>query len=98
MRKAAATLGHSVVSLNASAGKVLCTVEDTSTPGSNSFSLELGECDKALDCNCHYLISNLKLISGDYTVKISDKLISEWKNSNDVLTYWIALESTSTFN
>jgi len=37
-------------------------------------------------------IENIRLLPGDYTVKVSSHLISEWTNSNVDLTYYIALE------
>jgi hypothetical protein len=43
------------------------------------------------------VIGNLKMLPGDYTVSISSKLISHFKNANLPVEYWIALEKTSTF-
>ena len=37
-------------------------------------------------------IENIRLLPGDYTVKVSQHLISEWTNVNVDLTYYIALE------
>jgi hypothetical protein len=37
-------------------------------------------------------IENIRLLPGDYTVKVSQHLISEWTNINTDLTYYIALE------
>jgi len=37
-------------------------------------------------------IENVRLVPGDYTVKVSKHLISEWTNANVDLTYYIALE------
>ena len=37
-------------------------------------------------------IENIRLPPGDYTVKVSQHLISEWTNVNTDLTYYIALE------
>jgi len=42
-------------------------------------------------------ISNLKLLDGDYDVQISSKLISKWINKSKPVTYYIALEKSSTF-
>jgi len=38
------------------------------------------------------------MISGDYDVTISEKKISQLTNTNDTVTYWIALETDSTYN
>jgi len=37
-------------------------------------------------------IENIRLLPGDYSVKVSQHLISEWTNQNVDLTYYIALE------
>ena len=37
-------------------------------------------------------VENLKLFPGDYSVKISSKLITEWRHTNLDLVYYIALE------
>jgi hypothetical protein len=42
-------------------------------------------------------INNLKMVSDDYKVKISSKLISEFSNSDATLKYWVALEKSSTY-
>ena len=48
------------------------------------------------DCTGNYSldvkIENIRLLPGDYTVKVSKHLISEWTNTNLDLTYYIALE------
>ena len=37
-------------------------------------------------------IDNIRVLPGDYNIKVSKALISEWTNSNYDLTYYIALE------
>jgi hypothetical protein len=37
-------------------------------------------------------VENIRLLPGDYEVKISSKLITQWKHKSLNLTYWIALE------
>ena len=37
-------------------------------------------------------IDNIRVLPGDYSIKVSKALISEWTNSNYDLTYYIALE------
>jgi len=60
---------------------------DTSNTYQQSIS---GACtgDYSLDVK----IENIRLLPGDYTVKVSKHLISEWTNTNLDLTYYIALE------
>jgi hypothetical protein len=42
-------------------------------------------------------ISNLKMVDGDYEVKLSRKLISHFVNSESEIEYWVALEKSSNF-
>jgi hypothetical protein len=60
---------------------------DTSNTYEQSIS---GNCtgDYSLDVK----IENIRLFPGDYVVKVSKHLISEWTNQNLDLTYYIALE------
>ena len=99
IRRAGAALNHPVVSIttNANDSKLYLQVKDPSNSSSNIFQYELDasyDLDTAFDYQ--FLISNLKLIAGDYKVAVSSKLISHWKciNTNSV-EYWIALEKTS---
>lgn len=41
---------------------------------------------------------NLKFIPGDYTVRVSNKNISEFRNNNQKIRYWISLELDSVWN
>jgi len=42
-------------------------------------------------------VDNLKILPGDYTVEISEKVVSSFSNKNEPLTYWIALNADSTY-
>ncbi len=99
IRKAAAVLGHTELSLVGDNGLVTASVVDTKDSTSNSYTIEL---DKDNQCknDFEFIVSipNLKLLPGDYFVSISSKLISNWTNSNYPIEYFIALEKNSTFN
>ena len=45
--------------------------------------------------NFDFLINNLKVVSDEYNVSLSSKLISKWEGSD--ITYYIALEKTSNY-
>jgi hypothetical protein len=42
-------------------------------------------------------VENLKILPGDYSVAISEKVVSSFTNKNEPLTYWIALNADSTY-
>lgn len=99
IRKAAGVLGHSIVSIKGSNGTVTLSVVDPKNSASNTFSVVIDESNsQTASFDLQFLISNLKVIPGDYEVKISSKLISHWTNSASPVNYYIALEKSSTFN
>jgi len=97
IRRAASALGHADVSITGKDNIITLSVLDSSNTTSNSFSIDV-DGDYSID-NFKFIlnISNLKIISGDYDVKISSKLISHFINKTNNVQYWIALEKTSTF-
>ena len=98
IRKAAAVLGHTELSLKGDNGVITASVVDTKDSTSNSFSYELDR-DNACKESFNFIVSipNLKLLPGDYFVSISSKLISNWTNNNYPIEYFIALEKNSSF-
>ena len=98
IRKAAAVLGHTELSIQGEGGVVTASVFDSKDATSNSFTMELDK-DNACKNECNFVVSipNLKLLPGDYFVSISSKLISNWTNSNYPVEYFVALEKSSTY-
>lgn len=98
LRSAASTLGHTNVSVTPGDGVLTLSVVDNENATSNAYSIDVPYTSKP-DVPFTFVIniSNLKIIPGDYEVSISSKLISEFKNTEVNIRYWIALEKTSTF-
>jgi hypothetical protein len=95
LRKASSALGHKILSFEGTTGKKIeAVILDPADTSANTFALTLDE-NAELDFSFHFLISNLKLLDGDYNVNISKKLISHWSNTNNTIEYWLALEKTS---
>ena len=66
-------------------------LRDKENDTSNTYDLTVAGCSTgtySLDIK----IENIRLLPGDYTVKVSSHLISEWTNSNLDLTYYVGLE------
>jgi len=97
VRKAAGALGHSVVSIVSDGEDVNLVVRDPKNSSSNAFSIKLDDVESSDVFDLQFLIANLKVLGGDYNVNCSSKLISQWINTNTDVTYYIALEKTSTF-
>jgi len=98
LKRAASTLGHSEVSITGKDGVLSLSVVDSQNSTSNAFSIDVdGEFKSDAVFNFVISISNLKMLPGDYEVQISSKLITQFKNTEVNVTYWIALEKSSTF-
>lgn len=98
IKRAAATLGHTEMSISSKDGALVLSVLDNANSTSNVYSIEVGgEFPKDSVFNFVINIGNLKLLPGDYEVSISSKLISEFQHKQMNVRYWIALEKSSTF-
>jgi hypothetical protein len=99
IRKAGGALGHAVVSISSpeDTSKVYLEVKDPDNSSANTYRLDIGD-DESRTYDFQFLISNLKLLTDDYEISVSSKLISQWKGINTNTQYWIALEKNSTFN
>jgi len=73
-------------------GHMNLRVSDRKNDTSNSFSVEVGE-GGTPNQKFFFKVENLKLLSGDYEVKVSSKGISNFKNINKDVEYFIALEA-----
>jgi len=98
VRKAAGVLGHTNVSLRGKNGTIeLVVIEPRSSTG-NTFSITLDENNACKDSfDLQFLISNLKVLAGDYLVRVSSKLISHWTSTTTTAEYYITLEKTSSY-
>tara|TARA_B100001113_G_scaffold15850_1_gene11972 strand:+ start:458 stop:739 length:282 start_codon:yes stop_codon:yes gene_type:complete len=91
LQKASAVYDLPDMSFQSRDGKVRLVLKDKENDTSNTYKQDIvGECtgDYSLDIK----IENIRLLPGDYTVKVSKNLISEWNNTTLDLTYYIALE------
>ena len=97
VRKAASVLGHEKMTIEANDGAIRLTVTDNNDSTSNSFVIDVpGTYQDEKFCFVMN-IGNMKLISGDYEVDISSKLLSKFTNKNVDVVYYIALEKSSKY-
>ena len=61
-------------------------VLDRKNDTSNDFSIVVGETDKTFSMN--FKVENIKIVPGTYEVKISRKLLSQFKSAEYDLTYY----------
>jgi hypothetical protein len=100
LKRAAAALGHTEVSITGGNNLITLTVVDNENTTSNSYSIDVDGSYNSEDFNFILNINNLRMIPGDYQVDISSKLISQFTNTSEEqpIKYWVALEKTSTYN
>jgi hypothetical protein len=99
IRKAAGILGHTIVSIGGENGVITLSVVDPKNSTANSFSVILDDNNASqATFDFQFLIANIKVIPGDYSVNISSKWISHWLNNAIPVNYYIALEKTSSYN
>lgn len=93
IQKASAVLGVPDVVLKGTAGgDIELTVTDRKNETSNDFSIKVGD-NSPTDFTYFFKVENLKLLGGDYKVKVSDKGISHFAHVNKQIEYFIALEA-----
>ena len=98
LKRAASTLGHNELSITGKDGVLSLSVVESQNYTSNSYSIDIdGEFKSDIGFNFILNIGNLKILPGDYDVEISSKLITQFRNKDIDVTYWIALEKTSNF-
>lgn len=73
--------------------RIYLRAADTKNPSSDQFNIDVGSTDKTF--NVVFRTENMKLMPKDYTVSISSKGISHFEAED--IEYWIAIESSSTF-
>jgi hypothetical protein len=95
--RAAGALGHEKMTITSTDGGVLLTVVDNTDATSNAFEIVVPGTFESENFTFVMNIANLKLISGDYDVEVSSRLISKFTNKSADICYYIALEKSSTY-
>jgi len=72
-------------------GQIVLTLCDKEDETSNTYS-QVVNGETTGDYEMFMKVENIRLVPGEYNVKISKHLITEWKHSTLDLTYYIALE------
>ena len=98
LQKAASVMQLPDMVVRSSGGSVMLAVLDKKDSTSNTYSLEVGDLPHGEhEFEFYFKVENLKMLPGDYNVTISEKMISQLINTKDDVTYWIALETDSTY-
>ena len=98
IQRAASVLQLPDLAIRSVNGSIVATVLDINEPTSNDYEIVVGVNDTESEFDFHFKIENLRFIPGDYTVNITEKIVSEFVNTAVDVTYWVALESTSKYS
>jgi hypothetical protein len=96
LQKAASVLQLPDIAVRSNDGRIELVALDKNDSSSNSYSVDVGETDA--DFEFYFKVENLKLIYGDYSVEITEKIVSKFTHETLNLSYWIALEPDSKYN
>jgi hypothetical protein len=96
LQKAASVLQLPDIAVRSNDGRIELVALDKNDTTSNSYSVDVGETD--VDFEFFFKVENLKLINGDYSVEITEKIVSKFTHETLNLSYWIALEPDSKYN
>lgn len=97
LKNAASTLGHKELIVTGNNNLINLSVSDSQNATSNSYSIDVDGTYESEMFKFILDIENLKILSGNYDVNISSKLISNFINKDKNVQYWIALEKTSNY-
>jgi hypothetical protein len=98
LQKAASVLQLPDIAVRSNDGKVELVALDKADTTSNNYSVEVGKTTTDADFEFYFKVENLKMLSGDYTVEITEKIVSKFTHTTLDLSYWIALEPDSKYN
>jgi len=96
LQKAASVLQLPDIAVRSNDGRIELVALDKNDTTSNSYSVDVGETE--VDFEFYFKVENLKLIYGDYSVEITEKIVSKFTHETLNLSYWIALEPDSKYN
>ena len=97
MKKAAGVISSPDMVLQNLNGSSSLLAKDKKNDTANNYSSDI-KTDGDGEFEFYFKVENLKLLDGDYDVKISSKNISHFKNQKSSIEYWIALEPESTYS
>ena len=76
---------------------VLAVVKDLKDPTCNVFSIRVGDNKDQADFSFNFKLENMKMFDGDYRVALSKNVIGQFTHASRPLTYWVAMDATSTY-
>lgn len=98
IQRASSVLGLPDLCVKSDGDKTNLVAMDKQDAGSNSYSIAVGDNSTGADFTMFFKVENLKVLSGDYHVEITERVVSKFTHQTLDLSYCIALESDSTYD
>jgi len=98
IKKASAVLQVNDIAIRSNGSVVELVALDKNDATTNNFSIEIGDNTTGADFTFYFKAENLKMLQDGYQVSITEKVVSEFTSTTKDLTYWVALESDSTYS
>jgi hypothetical protein len=96
--KAASVLQVNDIAIRSNGSDIELLATDKKDSTSNSYSVVIGDNPTGATFMFYFKAENLKVLPGDYRVGITEKVVSQFVHTKRPLTYWVALESDSTYS
>ena len=93
LQKGAAVLGVPTVTISAKKGKLSISAHDDKNSSSDKFNLALGTTE-ADDFTVDLKLETIRFIPGDYTVDVTENIITRFSNTTLDLVYMVATKIT----
>jgi hypothetical protein len=97
LMRASSVLGVPDLSLESVDDRMVLRVWNRKDPTSHDFSIDVGENESGAEFQFLFKVENLRLVPADYEVGISDKKVAQFESQSSNVTYWISLETDSTY-
>jgi hypothetical protein len=97
LRRAGSVLQLSDLCFMSEGDKIFAVVKEIKDPTCNTYSIEVGDNTSQADFSFNLKLENIKILDGDYRVDLSKSVISQFTHQSMPLSYWIAMESNSTY-
>lgn len=94
LQKAISVISVPEIAITGEDGKIYLEGFNSKDSGKSFYRVEVGETDKSF--RFIFSVDNVKLLAGDYEVSATSKGIGHFKGSD--VEYWIAMESSSSYN
>ena len=97
IQRAASVLQLSDIAVRNNGSEIEMVALNKGDATSNHYAISLGETSVTDDFEFYFKAENLKMLSGDYDVELTESVVAKFENTSTDLRYWIALESDSKY-